>query len=61
MHKIVPTCELSERSFDSVSLGMAIPLRDRNRAVPGDTRQAVNANPQPEHAAEWKEKVKSWP
>jgi len=28
---------------------------------PARVPRAVNANPQPEHAAEWKEKVKSWP
>jgi len=28
---------------------------------PTKVPKAVNANPQPEHAVQWKEKVKSWP
>ena len=28
---------------------------------PTKVSKAANANPQPEHAAEWEEKVKGWP
>ena len=35
--------------------------RSTTPSQPPRVPKAVNANPQPEHAAEWKDKVKSWP
>ena len=34
--------------------------RSTTPSQPTRVPKAVNANPQPEHAAEWEEKVKSW-
>jgi len=35
----VPTWEISERSFDGIGLRVAIPLSNREGAVPGDVPQ----------------------
>jgi hypothetical protein len=69
--------EMSRVEVEVEALRVVAPLLSENQEVnhdeqPTATRsttpsqptrvpKAVNANPQPEHAAEWKEKVKSWP
>jgi hypothetical protein len=69
--------EISRLEIEVEALRVVAPLLSENQNVSHDgqltatgsttvsqpTRvpKAVNANPQPEHAAEWKEKVKSWP
>ncbi len=69
--------EISRLEIEVEALRIVAPLLSENQEVNHDdpltasssttpsqpTRvpKAVNANPQPEHAAEWKEKVKSWP
>jgi hypothetical protein len=35
--------------------------RSTTPSPPTRVPKAVNANPQPEHAAEWKQKVEGWP
>ena len=35
----MPTWEISERSFDGIGLRVAIPLSNREGAVPGDVPQ----------------------
>ena len=69
--------EISRLETEVEALRVVAPLLSENQEVnhddhPTATRptppsqptrvpKAVNANPQPEHAAEWKETVKSWP
>ena len=69
--------ELSRLEIEVEALRVVAPLLSENQEVSHDdqptaassttpsepprVRRAVNDNPQPEHAAEWKEKVKSWP
>ena len=69
--------EISRLEIEVEALRVVAPLLSENQEVSHDdqptaassttpseptrVRKAVNANPQPEHAAEWKEKVKSWP
>ena len=69
--------EISKLEIEVEALRVVAPLLSENQAVSHDDQptagspttasqptrvpKAVNANPQPEHAAEWKEKVKSWP
>jgi len=49
--------EDEEVSHDDQLIATRSTTRSQATRVP----KAVNANPQPEHAAEWKEKGKSWP
>ena len=49
--------EDEEVSHDDQLIATRSTTRSQATRVP----KAVNANPQPEHAAEWKEKVKGWP
>ena len=69
--------EISRLEIEVEALRVVAPLLSENQEVGYDDQpnarssttasqptrvpKAVNANPQPEHAAEWKEKVKSWP
>ena len=69
--------EMSRLEIEVEALRVVAPLLSENQEVDHDDQptatssttpsqptrvtKAVNANPQPEHAAEWKEKVKSWP
>ena len=69
--------EISTLEIEVEALRIVAPLLSENQEVTLDDQptasgsatpsqptrvpKAVNANPQPEHAAEWKEKVKSWP
>ena len=68
--------EISRLETEVEALRVVAPLLSENQEVNDDqptatrsttpsqsTRvpKAANANPQPEHAAEWKEKVKGWP
>ena len=68
--------EISRLETEVEALRVVAPLLSENQEVNDDqptaTRsttpsqpprvpKAVNANPQPEHAAEWEEKVKGWP
>ena len=69
--------EISRLETEVEALRVVAPLLSENHEVSHDDQptatssttasqhtivpMAVNANPQPEHAAEWKEKVKGWP
>ena len=69
--------EISRLETEVEALRVVAPLLSENQEVSHDDQpiatrsttpsqptrvpMAVNANPQPEHAAEWKEKVKGWP
>ena len=69
--------EISRLEIEVEALRIVAPLLSENQEVGHDDQpnarsstapsqptrvpKAVNANPQPEHAAEWKETVKSWP
>ncbi len=69
--------EISTLEIEVEALRIVAPLLSENQEVTLDDQptasgsatpsqptrvpNAVNANPQPEHAAVWEEKVKSWP
>ena len=69
--------EISRLEIEVEALRIVAPLLSENQEIglddqatatgstgpsqPTRVPKAVNANPQPEHAVEWKEKVKSWP
>jgi hypothetical protein len=69
--------EISRLEIEVEALRIVAPLLSENQEVNHDDQltasrsttpsqptrvpKAVNANPQPEHAVEWEEKVKSWP
>ena len=69
--------EISRLETEVEALRVVAPLLSENQDVSHDDQptvtgsttasqptkvpKAVNANPQPEHAVQWKEKVKSWP
>ena len=69
--------EISRLEIEVEALRVVAPLLSENQEVSHDDQptatrsttpsqptrvpKAVNANPHPEHAAEWKEKVKGWP
>ena len=69
--------EISRLEIEVEALRVVTPLLSENQEVSPDDQptatrpttpsqptrvpKAVNANPQPEHAAGWEEKVKSWP
>ena len=69
--------EISRLEIEVEALRVVVPLLSENQEISHDDQptasssttpsqptrvpKAVNANPQPEHAAEWEEKVKSWP
>jgi hypothetical protein len=53
----LPLSETQEANHDDQPSATSSTTPSQPTKVP----KAVNANPQPEHAAEWEEKVKGWP